>query len=329
LGIAAGSAIAILCLAVGKWLIAGIIPFRLAWIVGVTGLVVAASNWRLLGRGFAWSMAVAFIALLAPVPWPASWLVQDAERIADGSPYCIQVAEAADYQQARSWLDFSPIRMRSWYEGGQAMQFHAILAVGSGPNREIYNWSYWSMSWRDATPSRAPAVVSCMPKLSFAAQLPYVFPAPPEERDTVHLRLAGRSFNIPASYRPRATRAASNPQLGIILDASRFAPAEMICDRGCANLWAIFYFNPAGVISWLNGPTTDRTRIMEESTGPDGRITTRIDCSPARTVWLNCRHYFLHDGVMFYVNMSEVDLGAWRQVQHRLIVLFRDLQRPT
>lgn len=327
-GIVAGCAIAILCLAAGKWLITGIIPFWFAWIVGVTGLVVTASNWRLLGRGFAWSMVVAVLALLAPIPWPAPWLVRDAERIAGGSPYCIQVAELADYRQAGSWLDFSPVMMRPWYDGGYAMQFHAILAVGAGPNPKRYNWSYWSMSWRDATISRAPSVVSCMPKRSFAAELPYIFAAASEEEDTLHFRFAGRSFVIPAAYRPRA-HAAGSPQLGIILKAPGFTPAGMSCDRDCANLWAIFHFQPASVISWLNGPATDETRIVDESIGSDGPIKTRIDCSPASTVWLNCRHYFLHDGVLFYFNMSEVDLDAWRQVQGRLIALFRELQRPT
>jgi hypothetical protein len=326
-GIIAGCAIAILCLAIGKWLISGIIPFWLAWIAGIGGLVVVASNWRLLGAGFAWSMALALLALIVPIPWPGPWLLHDAERIADGGPYCIQVADDADYRQAGSWLDFSPVRMRPQFEGGRAMQFHAILAVGSGPNPKIYNWSYWSMSWRDATVSRAPAVVSCTPKRSFAAGLPYLFAVPPEQGNTVRLRLAGRSFSIPASYQPRA-QAVDNPQLGIILDAPGFTPAGMNCDRGCANRWAIFYFRPAGVMSWLNGPSTDETRIVDESTGPDGPIKTRIDCSPAGDkVWLNCRHYCLHDGVMFYFNMSEVDLGEWRQVQNRLITLFRDLQR--
>src|SRR5919106_1039383 len=152
LAVIAGSTVGVL-LAIGIFMTAGMIPFWLACILGGAGIAGMISRWRRPASGLVWSSALILYSMSGMSPWPAPWLVRDAERIAGDRPYCIQVAEGGDYRQADSWWDFSPAAMRVMTRSGLAMQFHAILAVGSGPEPAVYNWSYRSMGWRKATRS--------------------------------------------------------------------------------------------------------------------------------------------------------------------------------
>jgi hypothetical protein len=326
LAIIAGCAVGML-LTGGTFLIAGMIPPWLAGILGAAGLTGMIVCWRRIGSVFVWSCALAVFALSAALPWPASSLVRDAERIAGGAPYCIQVAKGGDYRQAGSWLDFSPAVMSAMVKRGHAMQFHAVLAVGSGPEPTLYNWSYRSMSWRSGTRSHALPVVSCVPRHSFAAELPYLVEGPTDP-DTVFLRLTGRSFTIPASYQPRA-HAADNPYLMLTVDVADARPAACDGPRACVNHWLQIYLRPVSVMSWLDGPVTESARVVDDSATPNERIRTRIDCYPASyNGGFNCTQHFLFDGVLFRFQMREADLDDWRVIQSRLVALFRDLQAP-
>jgi hypothetical protein len=323
--IIAGSTVGIL-LAVGIFMIVGLIPFWLACILGGIGLAGMINRWRRPGSALVWSSALVLYSMSGISPWPAPWLVRDAEHIAGNRPYCIQVAEGGDYRQADSWWDFSPAAMRVKIQSDLAMQFHAILAVGSGSEPAVYNWSYRPMSWRKKTRSYATPVVSCMPKPSFGADLPYVAFGPDQDPDVVHLRLVGRSFTIPATYQPRA-HATDSPYLRLIVDMPSLTPKVCRDVRACINHWIMIYLDPGSVMSWLDGPTTEATRLLDERAGPGRPVRTRIDCFPSSyNGGLNCIQHFLFDGALFSFHMREADLGNWRQIQDRLIALFRELQ---
>jgi hypothetical protein len=300
------------------------------------------AGWRRPGYLSAWSLGLILLALSNIVPWPAPGLVRDAARIADGTPYCIQVAEGGDYRQATSWLDFSPSRMHAMIRSDRAMQFHAILAVGSGADPAIYNWSYRSMSWRKDPMSNATPVISCAARQSFATELPYFLRTstrgndaailPREQNATgesglVRIRLGGRSFTIPISYQPMA-HAAYNTYLRLIVDVPSVEPMTCADVRSCINHWVEIYLTPASVMSWLDGPETEATRLVDNRAGPNGPIRTRIDCYPASfNDGLNCTQHFLFDGVLFRFRMREAELRDWRSAQDRLIELFTDLQK--
>jgi hypothetical protein len=159
-------------------------------------------------------------------------------------------------------------------------------------------------------------------------RLPYLAHGPARDPDTVLLRLAGRTFTIPASYQPRA-HAADNPHLMLTVDVASTQPATCRGVRSCINHWMEIYLRPISVMSWLDGPATDATRIVDESAKPNAQIRTRIDCYPASyNGGFNCTQHFLFDGVLFRFQMHEADLGNWRLVQGRLVALFRDLQTP-
>jgi len=312
------------------FLIIGVIPLWLGWLSSVAGLAATILLWRRYRSGFLWPLLLTLVAAASALPLTAPSVVRGAERIAGEVPYCIQVAEGGDYREPRSWQDFSPLVMRARTQNGMAMQFHAILAVGSGPAPHIYNWSYRAMGWTDASGSYAPPVVSCVPRQSFAANLPYIALVTAPDPDVLRLRMVGRSFTMPAAYRPRA-HAYDNPYLMLTVDLPSFGPPGAACSqpRTCINQWVTMYLRPVSVMSWVDGAPTGQTRVVDQSTGPDGPIRTRIDCHSASTNggW-NCEHRFLFDGVLFTFRMHEADLGDWRQQQHRFIALFQALQQP-
>jgi hypothetical protein len=332
----AGCALGVL-LTAGHFLIAGPVPLQFASVLGTVGLVGLIVRWRRPGCVSALSLALILLALSNIVPWPAPALVRDAARIAGGMPYCIQVAEGGDYRQASSWLDFSPSNMHAMIRSDRAMQFHAILAVGSGEEPTIYNWSYRSMRWRKDPLANATPVISCAARQAFATDLPYLprtstrdqdVAALPQEPGVMHMRLAGRSFTIPASYQPMA-HAAYNAYLRLIVDVPSVQPMACADVRSCINHWVEIYLTPASVMSWLDGPATEKTRLVDDGAGPNGPVRTRIDCyPPSFNDGLNCTQHFLFDGVLFRFQMREADLSDWRSAQDRLIVLFLDLQKP-
>lgn len=309
-------------------LIMGMVPFWLGFLSSIAGFAATIILWRRFRSGFVWPLVLTLVAVASAAPWTAPLVVRGSEQIAGNTPYCIQVAEGGDYREAHSWQDFSSLVMRAHRENGLAMQFHAILAVGAGPVPDLYNWSYRAMGWTNASRSHAPPVVSCLPRQFFAGNLPYIAFAP--DPDVVRLRLLGRSFTMLSSYQPRA-HAYDNPYLMLTVDLPTFGPPDAACSqpRTCVNQWATIYLQPASVMSWLDGPSTDRTRIVDESAGPSGSIRTRIECYPAgfNGGW-NCEHRFLFDGVLFTFRMREAELAEWRLQQSRFIALFQALQQP-
>jgi hypothetical protein len=313
-----------LLLAGGTFLIAGPIRLGIALVLGIAGLIGLLVSRRRSLRVLVGSIAVVLLALSNVVPWPAPGLVRDAARTAGGSPYCIQVADGIDYRPAASQLDFSPSMMSPAIEGGRAMQFYAILAVGSGADPVIYNWSYRSGGWKKEPSLYPKPVVSCGPRLSFATDLPLVAWASAPE--TVQMRLAGRSFTIPLSYHPKA-HAADSPTLRLTIDGASGTPVECADARSCLNHWMWIYLHPVAVMRWLDEPATETTRLIDQREEPAGPVRTRIDCNPpVFNDGFNCTQHFLFDGTLFVFRMREAEVGNWHSAQQGLIGLFQGLQ---
>lgn len=88
-------------------------------------------------------------------------VIIQAEDVARGRPYCLQVADPRELgaygaYDAPGFLDLSAWKMRAYpqYSGGSdefVVQRHAIVAVEEGDGYHILNWSYRSLNFRDDT----------------------------------------------------------------------------------------------------------------------------------------------------------------------------------
>lgn len=93
---------------------------------------------------------ILFAAIALSLMWFTYRLSTTAQEIAGGSAFCLQVPKnspyriGSSYQAASSWLDITPLIMR----GGNSL-YHAVLVVDKGSRFALYNWSYWSMSFRN------------------------------------------------------------------------------------------------------------------------------------------------------------------------------------
>jgi hypothetical protein len=120
------------------------------------GAVVANSIWSFLNTGL--------------VVWQAQY-------IADGRPYCIEVAgRGYGYKPVTSFLDLNGLRLRATSgRHGEPVGFHAVLVVDTGHGLEWRNWSRLFQHF--ALIEQSPAVrlrlrPSCQPRTDFASQLP-------------------------------------------------------------------------------------------------------------------------------------------------------------
>lgn len=68
----------------------------------------------------------------------------DAERIAAGKPYCLQIpfSYASDYKETTSLHDLRGLTMQAQYWKDITVNFHAVLVVENGNGFSWYNWSY-------------------------------------------------------------------------------------------------------------------------------------------------------------------------------------------
>ncbi len=303
-----------LALTAAALLLTAVPPLWLSFSLAAAGLISGAIYCREAAWPFVWSAALFLAATLVIIPWPGLWMLDGAERLAAGEPYCIQVADGVDYRPASTWLDFSLSRLQPKIEGGRAMQFHAILAVGSGPNPAVYNWSHRAMAWRNQAHARASPVVSCQPRADYD-EIPVFKDDSGRDADVRLLRFAGHSLAIPSLYQPGG-HAASNPMLHVMVNLKTTALVSCGDMRRCLVDWVEVYLAPASVMSWLNKPADASTRLMDEGAGV-APIRTRVDC-----IGGNCTQFFLYDGMLFRFHMKDADLGEWRQLQQRLIRLF-------
>ncbi len=134
-------------------------------------------------------------------------VVQSAWRIADGSPYCIQVAAGGEnkYMPARTWLDLSILSLWGIQSNGYYISHHAILVVDRDRNRQQrFHWSYWREQsgfvpgLRNEEAEGYGSAVACEPVPGFASGLPWIVPETP---DSDYVRFsAHEAYRIPKSY---------------------------------------------------------------------------------------------------------------------------------
>ena len=319
------------------WSLAAVLPFGLsfilqgmhpAWaahlIVGVLAAAALALRRRAkpsdtIGRPFFFLAASALIAYLVAALALPPLVIHQARVLAGKAPYCIQVARPdGDYAPAETVLDLTGVTM--WARIQQVtLGYHAVLAIGTGSQPLLFNWSYRKREWMPLERGPTP-VVHCRPEAGFADRLTLAFPARARANDDHTLRLLGRTLVIPAAYQPKAS-ADNSPSLRFLAVPPDFTPPERPCDdiRDCMQFYISVYYRPQAVMSWL---TTERGQVKENEQDAGGPRATRIGCGPS-----SCEHVFLRDGVIYRFAHPHDALPQWRALQTKLIDRVRSFQR--
>lgn len=273
----------------------------------------------------------------------AQTVVDAAESVAAGRPYCIQIAAAGGrYTSAFARGDLAASRMLSDREQGGYLGYHAILAIGDGPAAELHSWSHHAVAFKPlagaANGRRDPAIL-CRPRVHFAATLPrQADRSSPSETDSI--RVAGREFTIPSGYRARIVNELSSPMLSLDAKAPTFEPYEPTGPRFSR---VSVYLSPSSVKLWL-APPSDYS-IVEQTDGPaglqkqtlvppdrpherwtayfandiDGSTETRISCFPNADInQIPCTYTYMHQGVLIYFQITAGDVVHWQAIQKRL-----------
>lgn len=275
-----------------------------------------------------------------------NYVVESAEKIADNEPYCIDVVSGNSYKEAVSLSDFSGSRMRAPHSWGWYAGPHAILAIGSGVQPDIYHWSYRGKSFIKDDGSKSP--VYCNPRSHFATTF-----SGEQTAELFHrFRFAGMHLSIPPIYRASIFNGSSNPTITFYATAPNFESAPEV---GRAD--AIYSHIE------LNFADTDRTDVWHTKDGPayiveesgeeyglkkqakwyvgsgrrreksgvpsfqyfnissDNKIVTVIDCPDS--VRGECLHAFRSGGWTYTFHHRPVYLAEWKTMQEKLVKLTR------
>jgi hypothetical protein len=100
-----------------------------------------------------------------------------AQYLANGRPYCIQMAgRGYGYKPVTSLLDMNGLRLRALSdEHGIPVGFHALLVVDTGNGLEARNWSYlfqYFVRIKQDPRVRSDWLQSCQLRKDYALQLP-------------------------------------------------------------------------------------------------------------------------------------------------------------
>ncbi|HEY7688643.1 MAG TPA: hypothetical protein VH835_08125 [Dongiaceae bacterium] len=234
---------AVVALGAASWGLTRLLRAR--WRSGCAAALIGGMDFavRRLCIGFA-------VILLAGAVWPIL-VLQRAEAIAGGEPYCIQTPHSGglrrapsggDYLAVQSALDLSPLSMRGrmgrgTHSSSGYTQRHGILIVGGGSRPKLYHWSYRNLDfvadpYNELHVKRLPALY-CAPRADFAAALPWLLP---QADELFRVRIAGKLFEIPPAYQPRINGGGS-PYFFFATEAPDFAPLDRSLGIGKRGDW--------------------------------------------------------------------------------------------
>jgi hypothetical protein len=259
----------------------------------------------------------------------------EADRLAAGRPYCLQTAEhGADYEIARSPLDFSALTMQAKADGLIYLQHHAVLVIHGASSDEILHWSYNRRTFLRPDGNAVP-VIHCDPKPDFVEELTW-FGMMSEGEDAMDLiSMHGRSYLIPAAYQPRASEAHSEIRIGAM--APDFAPLANPPEMGMdVLLLARLDFEPE---NWRNLTVSSREKGVDAA--PEYGLAKRTltssgfpmtqyydgDLSGIPDVFIECQprgciYLFIRNGLVYYFEGDSSLIPQWKTQADRLEALF-------
>jgi len=272
-------------------------------------------------------------------------VIKSAEKIAGNEPYCIDVSSGNDYKEATSQSDFSGYRMRAPHSWGWYATHHAILAIGSGVQPEIYHWSYNNKSFIKKSSNQTP--VYCTPRLHFAT----AFSGEQHVEQLNRFRFVGMYFSIPPIYRAKVFSYSSTPSITFYATAPIFENVPKVGQANAINSHIELNFaDTKRTDAWL---TKDGPAYIVEESGEeyglkkhtkwyvgsgqrnksrtpnfdyfelsgDGRVSTIISCPDIEKA--QCLHAFRDGGWTYTFHHSPVDLAHWKGMQEKLVSLTR------
>jgi hypothetical protein len=263
-------------------------------------------------------------------------VVRSAREVADGKPYCIQVADSqSDYRPARMLFDLSGLVMRA----RSFDQHHAILIVGDAAHLRLFHWSYRRGEFVPGVLNETiyPPVLACQSQRDFVASLPMLWP---QRSDSAYVRFSKHEvYRVPTRYQPR-WGGGSSPFLAIAATVPDLAPlptywATLAEPERVRN--SIFISLTSTVLrdleTALSRPAATGFGLQEAQFWSwkryvaegqaDGVNATVIDCFAGSDAHpAQCRHRFLNGGREFGFSHGPEHLPDWRKMQARLVGLF-------
>jgi len=286
------------------------------------------------------AFAALFVVLAVGVVVQREKVRNDAEALAGGRPYCIQIpAKDAEYRPVRQWSDLAIFALR-----GSGPLHHAVLVVGPHETAEVFHWSYWSQRFIAGT--AGPQPIYCDPRADFLKSSA----TSTDDRTHIDYYMAGRHFSIPRAYRPVPRWAG---QFGLLFYAAapRFQPLSEAPSRNdrVNNLVEVAFQSPYGLethlrvagIQYVVESSADEHGLNKQMVryagstqqgvqyflrSPHGRVITLIECSDRDDV--QCLHSFEHDGWTYRFHHVPSEVPNWRAMQQRLTDLTRSFSRP-
>jgi hypothetical protein len=264
-------------------------------------------------------------------------VVRSAREVADGKPYCIQVADShSDYRPARMLFDLSGLAMRA----RSYNQHHAILVVGDGAHPRLFHWSYRSAAFVPGVLNETmyPPVLACEAQRKFVDALPMLWP---RRSDSAYVRFSEHElYRVPTSYQPR-WGGGSSRFLAIATTAPDFAPLaanwSTLAEPERVGSTVFIDLNSAGLLDRLDAARAasvgNEFGLQEAPYGSARRYVTAalagnvnatlIDCYAASQAQpAACQHRFLNQGREFGFFHGPEHLPDWRKMQARLVGLF-------
>lgn len=115
----------------------------------------------ILGTALTWS-----VANIGLIVWQAQWL-------ANGRPYCIQIGgRSLDYVPATSLTELNGLSLRARSDKhGIPVEYHALLAIETVDGLEWRNWSYLFQTFVRMPPNARLARLMCPLRQDFVSQL--------------------------------------------------------------------------------------------------------------------------------------------------------------
>lgn len=262
---------------------------------------------------------------------------QQAEKAANGLPYCLQVpAKYSEYRRAQSLIDLTPFVMR-----GAGPIHHSILVTGQLGKAKSWHWSYWRQRFVKGTYAEQP--IYCTPTKTLYAEN--------EDLNTpseTHLRffMGGKHFSIPRAYKAEPRWAARHglfllaiaPNFVAVSSASKIDSSidnfvsvtfDVRSGKLVSDIFGTGYsVQELGTVNGLRrqviGQGYARREFQYSAESVDKKITTVIRCAGGQG--MDCRHVFERNGNTYEFHHSSHDLHNWELLQQNLVDLINSFE---
>lgn len=266
-------------------------------------------------------------------------IYQQVERLSNGEPYCLLVANKVGYRYrvATSIFDTFGLLML----GGKDRN-HAILAVGYKESPKVYHWSHWKYGFEEGV--YGPWRNSCL-----ESKFDYENLTSSDYSEKRLIEANGTKYLVPLIYWPNKLGPDSDSGIGFLAKLPDFTPvAESCSERQCNMMHAfkretstlrkkvrklsesedIYYsfrnygLETGGLVTsngiWLPRWESEGLGFGTYfSRNKAGGIVTVISCLGSPEV--QCLHEFSRDRIGYTLHYMPDNLPDWRQIEDDVV----------